>query len=372
MRHTDDQIREIFTNKLSEFESDVSPKLWESVSSQLGNASGVGVTTGVKIITGKSILAAAVALIGATALVAYLFVKNDEPQTKGAEKDVSEQRISQEPAPLNRPGAIIPGESDHSTENITSQQIIETNPDQKQSKETEYKIPSVKEKGLVTGEVQNGAQWSQPHQNVSNQNKQVEAIDHRQSSESKGNDVSPEKSDASDGSIVTGQFSLAIIDKTQLKYFCMPEDVKAANYFWDFGDGITSTEMNPAHSFSNEGEHTISLTVTSSDGQEKSSSRSIEIYIPGALLVPNVITPNGDGRNDFFDINEKSTNLTITKIVVMDAGGRLVFEGNGEILWDGLDKGGNICLAGTYEYYVSAIDRNHDILEKRGAVTLIR
>ena len=36
------------------------------------------------------------------------------------------------------------------------------------------------------------------------------------------------------------------------------------NYFWDFGDGITSTLMNPTHTFSANGAYTICLTVVSS------------------------------------------------------------------------------------------------------------
>ncbi len=39
----------------------------------------------------------------------------------------------------------------------------------------------------------------------------------------------------------------------------------SATYLWDFGDGITSTTINPAHTFSTFGNHTVCLTVTNQD-----------------------------------------------------------------------------------------------------------
>ena len=38
------------------------------------------------------------------------------------------------------------------------------------------------------------------------------------------------------------------------------------SYFWDFGDGTTSTQMNPAKTFTDTGDRTVILTVTDNDG----------------------------------------------------------------------------------------------------------
>lgn len=40
----------------------------------------------------------------------------------------------------------------------------------------------------------------------------------------------------------------------------------ALNWFWDFGDGNTSTIQNPAHTYTTPGNYTVSLAATSSDG----------------------------------------------------------------------------------------------------------
>ncbi len=42
----------------------------------------------------------------------------------------------------------------------------------------------------------------------------------------------------------------------------------ASSYWWDFGDGGTSTEQNPVHAYSMVGTHTVSLTANRSRGQQ--------------------------------------------------------------------------------------------------------
>ncbi|UCF12958.1 MAG: PKD domain-containing protein [Thermoplasmatales archaeon] len=43
-------------------------------------------------------------------------------------------------------------------------------------------------------------------------------------------------------------------------------DGEIVSYFWDFGDGNTSTEQNPSHSYAAEGEYTGELTITDNYG----------------------------------------------------------------------------------------------------------
>ena len=42
---------------------------------------------------------------------------------------------------------------------------------------------------------------------------------------------------------------------------------RADSYFWDFGDGNTSTEESPTHTYSSDGTYTVILTATSSAGE---------------------------------------------------------------------------------------------------------
>ncbi len=49
-------------------------------------------------------------------------------------------------------------------------------------------------------------------------------------------------------------------------------DNDALTYSWDFGDGTTSTEENPMHTFTASGEYAVSLTVSDPDGEASSTS----------------------------------------------------------------------------------------------------
>lgn len=51
-------------------------------------------------------------------------------------------------------------------------------------------------------------------------------------------------------------------------------------YFWDFGDGNSSTLENPNHIYSMEGTYTVCLTVTNADGVQDTSCEAITVTAP--------------------------------------------------------------------------------------------
>lgn len=54
-------------------------------------------------------------------------------------------------------------------------------------------------------------------------------------------------------------------------------DGSISNYQWDFGDGTTSSQSAPIHSYTTAGNYTITLTVTDNDGASNSASTSATI-----------------------------------------------------------------------------------------------
>ncbi|REH47419.1 gliding motility-associated-like protein/predicted secreted protein (Por secretion system target) [Tenacibaculum gallaicum] len=56
---------------------------------------------------------------------------------------------------------------------------------------------------------------------------------------------------------------------------------------WDFGDGTTSTEENPTHSYSGVGNFTISLKVTDIIGETSSITKSFNVKTPKARFISN-------------------------------------------------------------------------------------
>lgn len=59
----------------------------------------------------------------------------------------------------------------------------------------------------------------------------------------------------------------------------------ASSYFWDFGDGGTSTEVNPSHEYLENGEYTVTLTATSDQCGEDTFSDIV--YIVGVGMIEN-------------------------------------------------------------------------------------
>ena len=56
-----------------------------------------------------------------------------------------------------------------------------------------------------------------------------------------------------------------------------PED-RVLEYLWDFGDGVTSAEMNPLHAFDSSGTKSVRLTVTDDEGASDTITRGIMVY----------------------------------------------------------------------------------------------
>jgi gliding motility-associated-like protein len=131
---------------------------------------------------------------------------------------------------------------------------------------------------------------------------------------------------------------------------------------WNFGDpnsggSNTSMSLNPSHSFSNVGTYTVSalvefqcytdtleLTLTLVDCPQDPPP-----VIPDSpLLIPNVISPNNDGVNDFFEIENLQEN---TEVIILNRWGNVVFSStNYQNNWNGKDTSGKELADGVYTY----------------------
>ena len=69
------------------------------------------------------------------------------------------------------------------------------------------------------------------------------------------------------------------------------------DYLWDFGDGATSTEASPTHTYTAEGSYTVSLTVTGPGGSDQSVCQgciSVEHPAPAAAFTPSATSGTYD------------------------------------------------------------------------------
>jgi PKD repeat protein len=161
----------------------------------------------------------------------------------------------------------------------------------------------------------------------------------------------------------------------------------ADSYFWDFGNGYTSTDENPLVTYKNDGTYTIMLVSSTYFGCADTSYYKYDVLFKG-LYVPNAFAPTSDiqGVNVFKPVG---VNLKVYNVEVFDSWGHLLWESsklddNGRPVesWNGRDSKGELYQSGTYLWKINAVFIDGTIWEGSdigkgdyktfGTVTLIR
>ena len=107
-------------------------------------------------------------------------------------------------------------------------------------------------------------------------------------------------------SSVTGCFPLPV----SFSDLSTPGSGSITSWLWDFGDGNTSTQQNPVHTFSSAGNYTVLLVVTNSKGCTKSFTRSNYILInDGVQAVFTNSSPVGCSAPQTINFQNQSVGL---------------------------------------------------------------
>ena len=143
---------------------------------------------------------------------------------------------------------------------------------------------------------------------------------------------------------------------------------------WNFGDGSGVTNFNGndvSHIYYSHGNKTVVLTITDANGCK--DQYKVVIYVDPDFDMPNVFTPNGDGSNEQFTLYADI--FKSFDIIIQNRWGNVLTDRKnqtGILLWDGKDKGGEVCNDGVYFYqFTGKLDDGAEI-KKAGFVTLFR
>ncbi len=141
------------------------------------------------------------------------------------------------------------------------------------------------------------------------------------------------------------------------------------NLFWQFGDGDSSTDENPAHAY--ESIYTMNVCLEAfNDACSDTICKNIFISFNGLVGVPNAFSPNGDGINDVVKVEGRG--IVGLMFRIYNRWGEKVFETHDKnIGWDGIYKG-VLQEMEVYTYAVEATLVDGKTIPLKGNITLLR
>jgi gliding motility-associated-like protein len=143
----------------------------------------------------------------------------------------------------------------------------------------------------------------------------------------------------------------------------------ATGWLWKFEDGTTSTLKDPpVHKFGFS--QTSPVTLIAIDGgcadtlKMDIATKALDDY----LRIPNVFTPNGDGKNECFEVSALNYMIPCIKLTIYDRWGLLMYDNEHGACWDGKYNGKDV-PEGTYYYLIKMGTTGK---EAHGALSLLR
>ena len=161
----------------------------------------------------------------------------------------------------------------------------------------------------------------------------------------------------------------------------------ADDILWDFGSAGSANGDTVVYDFGAAGPYAVELTIAN-DECGTTQTQAFAVYVPELiaeveLVIPNVLTPNADGKNDRFRVGTRrvdngtvlptnTASFSSFKLQVFDRWGVMVHESEGVGAgWDGR-IGGTLAAPGSYYYILHADHGCLDAdIEEVGQVTLI-
>jgi len=123
-------------------------------------------------------------------------------------------------------------------------------------------------------------------------------------------------------------------------------------YTWTFGNGATSTAINPVVQYLDSGMYFVTLIASN---QGCADTLKDTVFVTENIFIPNVFTPNGDGQNDVFHVT--MTSMKAYNLEIFNRWGQKVFATDSPNTdWDGRSEGGIMESDGTYYYEITSTD----------------
>ena len=344
-------MKSYFKEKFNSFEGEVSPDAWANI--QQGMASGAAGTTAA---TGMSLLMKGViagGIVAATVTSIYLFSDTTEQEVAPENNLVVNDQVEN-----NADNGVIDQgvQNENLPENTVDGLSVS---DENNAEQTADENTNAFENNI--GPENNGAQISE-NNDVDNSTSSVDpAADNTVDNADNSTDNNPVDSDVQSpiNDPKPGGLDVAAIvahptykaenefAPTTCTFQANVENARSVE--WQFEDGTTESGEEVEYTFDKPGTYSVLMTAY---GDGEPVSESIEVVIKSSSSIntlPNIITPNGDRKNDFFAIS--TTDIETFYIKITDLKGNTVFESTDvNFRWHGTNLGGEELPAGNYIY----------------------
>ena len=148
------------------------------------------------------------------------------------------------------------------------------------------------------------------------------------------------------------------------------------NYVWSYGDMANTTHIlsdtsRTTFTYTAAGSYIATLVASNGTCPPSTATVTILVEVPTTIIIPNIFSPNGDGTNDQFFIN--NTGMKSLNCDIFNRWGQLLYSITApDQSWDGKTPNGLAAPEGTYMYILEALGLDGKTYKQQGTVTLVR
>lgn len=106
--------------------------------------------------------------------------------------------------------------------------------------------------------------------------------------------VIPEAGSLADETLPEAAFSYAPKETNYKQIDFSNASISSTDFEWNFGDGNTSTDKDPSHTYAADGEYTVTLTSSDKLGATNTTSQTITLVEPIVSFEPEILNPGFD------------------------------------------------------------------------------
>ncbi len=374
-------IEELFRSNLGSLEADVSPNAWSNIQQGLNTPAGAtaaaAAKTGLSFIT-KSIIVST-GIVAATIAGIYLF-NEDQSQNNSSDAIVAvddNQLVTDEQTkPLTdhvNEGPAIVNNAQNENQTDQSQQTVMP---LMEPIDLFDPVPEVDLEAGSSGELNQenngGVEVDNNTQRNGGSGAEVENLGQEGSVIDKQDNASEQREPLQKQISANPSFTvLTDNNEAPATYAFVSNAENCSKVRWDFGDGTTAEGFEVEHTYEKPGTYKVEMNC-SEGNQGYVDGFTVEVEsISKITHVPNIISPDGDHRNDFFFIGTEQ--MEKMSIIIKDDKGNNVFVSDEiDFRWYATDMGGNNLPEGMYDWVLIAFGVDGTKFQKAGQITVTR